>query len=143
MGEFVDEYKNGYGSYIWANGDRYIGQFLNDVRSGYGEYYYSNGDKYVGDHANDTANGIGIYYFADGDTYEGEMLNGQFHGRGKYVYSDGRVETGFWEYNVYVVSDNDKPKTNSTISSMKLCETLGFSKGTAEFRKCVLEVMKN
>jgi hypothetical protein len=26
---------------------------------------------------------------------------------------------------------------------MKLCETLGFSKGTAEFRKCVLEVMKN
>lgn len=136
-------FDNCYGMKDYDNGDQYIGDFQNNEKHGNGHYRYSNGDQYIGEFFEGVRTGHGQYFYSNGDTYEGEMLNGEFHGRGKYVYSDGRVETSVWEYNIYIISDNDKPKKNSTISSMELCETLGFSKGTAEFRKCVLEVMKN
>ena len=35
-GEYINDKKNGFGIYTFANGDYYKGNFLNDQRHGYG-----------------------------------------------------------------------------------------------------------
>lgn len=35
--------RHGEGTYIWKNGDKYVGNWENDKMSGYGEYTYANG----------------------------------------------------------------------------------------------------
>ena len=38
---------NGYGTYVWDEGDKYIGESKDNLFHGQGTYYYDNGDKYV------------------------------------------------------------------------------------------------
>ena len=40
--------KDGYGTLIFANCEKYIGEFRNNNFHGYGTYYFINGDKYEG-----------------------------------------------------------------------------------------------
>ena len=58
---------NGNGTYIYANGDRYVGTFVNSALEE-GTYVWTNGDEYSGTFA----------------------MNGSLTGRGKYLWSDGR-----------------------------------------------------
>ena len=39
---------NGYGVFIYFNGDRYEGQFVDNAKKGHGIYYYANGEIYEG-----------------------------------------------------------------------------------------------
>jgi len=41
---------NGYGTYRYENGDKYVGNFLNDERSGFGNYINKDGSKYEGNY---------------------------------------------------------------------------------------------
>lgn len=47
-GEYANDKKSGYGTYIWSSGNKYIGQYFDDLRHGYGEMYWSNGSFYKG-----------------------------------------------------------------------------------------------
>ena len=48
-GEWVDDMRNGFGSYYYVNGDVYKGNWLNHARHGSGEYTYAaNGVVYTG-----------------------------------------------------------------------------------------------
>lgn len=52
-GEFVDDRKEGVGTYIWGRGspwygERYSGDFLSDQRHGFGVYEWPSGDRYAG-----------------------------------------------------------------------------------------------
>ena len=40
--------KQGYGKYVWSDGDVYDGQWEGDLRNGEGTCTYSNGDIYAG-----------------------------------------------------------------------------------------------
>ena len=68
--------QNGFGTYIWANGDKYDGEWKNDKRNGYGTFTWANGYKYVGEWKNDKINGFGTYIWADGTKECGEYQNG-------------------------------------------------------------------
>ena len=57
----------GYGKYIYENGNYYIGQWLNDLRHGKGTLYYKNNTiKYEGDFVKDKYEGYGKYIWEDG-----------------------------------------------------------------------------
>jgi len=118
-GEWNDGLKQGEGTYVWENGDRYQGHFAADRPDGKGRYQFGNGDAYEGEVQAGVINGrgaysskngdvfegsfqagkphgVGVYRFASGDRYEGEMQAGTMQGNGRYVSKNGdRVEGPF------------------------------------------------
>lgn len=69
---------NGYGTYVYADGGRYIGPFKDSLSHGQGK---------------------AIYPQKDGTTYryEGMFERGKVQGRGTFTYADGRKIMGYWE----------------------------------------------
>ena len=52
-GEWVNDKHEGYGKFIYANGEYYIGEWKNALKHGKGTMYYSNKNiKYEGDWIN-------------------------------------------------------------------------------------------
>lgn len=112
--------KNGYGTYEWDNGTKYIGEFKDDLFHGKGIFYYNDGaiykgdfrkdkftgqatitwtsgHKYIGEVKNELMHGEGTYFYPDGDKYVGEFKKDHFHGKGSYYHTDGRIEKGTWK----------------------------------------------
>lgn len=58
------------------NGDSYEGQYMNDKKNGKGTYLWKNGSKYIGNFENDYRHGYGQMYWQDGKVYKGKWLNG-------------------------------------------------------------------
>lgn len=68
---------NGYGTYVYADGSRYIGPFKDSLSHGQGTAIYQKG-------------GVTT-------RYEGMFERGRVQGRGTYTYADGRKAMGYWE----------------------------------------------
>ena len=88
--------EHGQGTFVWDNGDKYVGSFAYRKFSGKGTYYYASGAKYIGEWQNDLKNGHGTMYFKNGNIYEGEWKNDKENGYGKETYSWGYYE-GQWK----------------------------------------------
>jgi hypothetical protein len=72
-GELIDgKILNGYGTFYFENGNKYIGQFKVNKMDGNGTLYLKNKDKYIGEFKNGKKNGKGIYVFSNGIKLEGE-----------------------------------------------------------------------
>ena len=95
VGAWENGKKSGQGTYTYVNGDKYIGKYKNNKINGQGTYTYVNGDKYVGKNKNDKRNGQGTYTFANGDKYVGEYRNGEYHGQGTYTDANGDKYVGY------------------------------------------------
>ncbi|KJU83405.1 MORN repeat protein [Candidatus Magnetobacterium bavaricum] len=87
---------NGYGTYSYSNGDKYVGEWKDSKRYGQGTYTLSNGSKYVGQWKDGEPHGQGTYTFSNGDKHVGQWKDGKRHGEGTYTFSDGRVLSGIW-----------------------------------------------
>jgi hypothetical protein len=68
----------GKGTYLFADGEKYVGDFKNGKYDGYGEITFANGQKYVGEWENDLQNGKGTYTYSDGRMLTGNWGNGSF-----------------------------------------------------------------
>ena len=66
----------------------YDGEWKEDTMDGYGVYLYSNGDKYEGFWSMGSQNGKGKYTFTDGRAYEGEWKMQKMHGTGSFFCLD-------------------------------------------------------
>ena len=66
---------NGYGTFKWTFGDKYVGGFKDNERHGQGTHTWVSGE-FVG------------------DKYVGEYKDGQPYGQGTWTYEDGRIEKG-------------------------------------------------
>ena len=62
---------NGYSTYTWPNGDKYVGEFKDGNFNGQCTYTYSNGDEYVGEWKDGKKNGEGTLIYTDGRTVRG------------------------------------------------------------------------
>ena len=96
-----EEYGNGQGTYIYPNGEKYVGNWTNGKYHGHGIYSWSNGNKYVGEWKGGNLNGQGTYTFGkgdfEGDKYEGEYKGGIPNGQGTYTSSNGEKYEGEWK----------------------------------------------
>ena len=91
----------GYGKYVWENGDAYIGNWKNGEQNGDGSYTFATGSKYTGGYKNGLRYGTGTYIWADGEKYTGQWMNDKQHGEGSYYKKDGTIQIGVWENGTY------------------------------------------
>ena len=68
-----------------------------DCANGYGTYVYDSGDKYVGESKNNLAHGQGTQTFANGNQYVGGFKNNERDGQGTYTFADGEIVRGIWK----------------------------------------------
>ena len=79
MGEFKDGLKHGRGKWKSSKNPQsnsYDGDYLNDKREGEGTFVWASGNVYRGAYRNDERNGFGTMEWTDGSTYEGIWVNG-------------------------------------------------------------------
>ena len=67
-----------FGSYTYANGDKYVGEFKDNKKHGQGTFTWGSGAKYVGEFKDGNYHGQGTYTFADGTIERGYYMNGEF-----------------------------------------------------------------
>ena len=72
----------------------YDGEWFRNEKNGFGTYSYSNGDRFVGTFRADLVDGEGLYNFKNRDSYNGQWEKGKMHGRGVYTYSNDTTFTG-------------------------------------------------
>ena len=61
---------NGFGTYQFPSGNKYVGNFRNRTREGQGTFFFSNGEQFTGQfHSNNYSSGT--YTFSSGATYTG------------------------------------------------------------------------
>ena len=126
VGEYKDNTRHGQGTATFASGNKYVGEFKDNKRHGQGTYTFANGDKYVGEHKNSLFHGQGTLTFANGDKYVGEHKNSLFHGQGTYTYANGKRLLGYFMNDEYVPD---------------ICEGMGLVKGTESFGNCVVRLI--
>merc|ERR1711907_776575 len=100
-GEYHNNLKEGMGTQIYKNGNKYIGMWHEDQRHGKGEYYVSVGNdelvkRYSGEWVNGMRHGRGMLFGKEESLYDGEWANNSRHGEGKQVYPNGDVYEGSW-----------------------------------------------
>jgi len=78
---------NGEGTYIWSNGDQYIGGWKNGNKHGKGTYTYALGYQYIGEFKNGKVHGQGTMSSPDGNPNPLEFKNGELIGAGEEVDS--------------------------------------------------------
>ena len=71
-----------------------------NCRNGTGTYVFPNGDRYTGTWISSRPHGKGVYQFASRERYEGEFRLGKFEGNGAMYYPDGAYYTGGWKNNL-------------------------------------------
>ena len=82
----------------YYNGDTYTGTRDGEGRrSGWGTLIWANGDRYDGEWSKDMPHGHGTLVWADGSRYEGNWVRGQRQGNGTYFSAKGYSITGKWK----------------------------------------------
>lgn len=84
-------------SFIFPNGDKYIGQFTDGMMTGHGTKAYSNGDIYVGQFKDGLRHGQGTFTLKDGDKYIGEWQSDIPNGKGEVIETNGEGLKGQWK----------------------------------------------
>jgi len=85
-GTIAHHKREGEGSMVYVDGQKYTGAWADGVRCGRGRMEYLNGDVYKGEWSHDTRHGQGTLYNADGDVYQGDWCEDQKHGQGTRFY---------------------------------------------------------
>ena len=108
VGEFKYDKRNGQGTLTFpdgmpmaSDGRKYVGEFKDDKRNGQGTFTFGNGEKYVGEFKNDEYNGQGVYYHPNGQRDVGQWKDGKKNGQGTIFFSDGKKYVGGFTRNSF------------------------------------------
>ena len=128
--------KNGYGTFISSDGDKYVGNWKSGLMNGYGTMTFANSAKYVGNWKSGSQNGYGTFTWSDGRKYVGNWKDDDFNGYGTYTYSNGRKYVGNWKsglqngYGTFTWSDGTKYVGNWKSGKRNGYGTETYSDGT-------------
>ena len=90
---------DGYGGYVWENGDFFAGFFKNSGPF-LGTYQFANFDYYIGMfNEKGQFHGQGRFFYSDLNTayYGGDFYNGNFEGKGYYEENKVEPKIGIWK----------------------------------------------
>ena len=97
---------NGYGTYLWPTGDKYIGQWKDGKKNGWGTLTCpdnSDFQKYVGEWKDDDFCGQGTLTYNDKKIFTGTLINGKKEGRGILYNANGTIEhKGKWSNDIFI-----------------------------------------
>ena len=96
QGSDDSKWNNCFGTYIWPDGEKYVGDWKDGQQSGQGSYIRANGNRYAGEFLKGKRNGQGTHTWADGDEYAGAWKDGEANGQGTYTWSSGSKHVGEW-----------------------------------------------
>lgn len=94
-GDWVDNLREGYGTYHWCNGSLYAGEWKADKREGFGTRSWPNGNKYIGEYKNHKRHGKGEFTFSNTSVFSGTFEDNKFV-HGTYTWPNGRIYNGDW-----------------------------------------------
>jgi len=104
-GDWKDNKKHGYGTFISSSGTKYEGDWEENKRTGKGTLWVkeeNGGSKsflrkvYRGSWLDNKKHGLGTYFFTSGDRYEGMFKFDKRHGEGALFCANGDVYRGGW-----------------------------------------------
>jgi len=99
-GQWSENFKEGFGVQINADGTKYEGEWKAGKRDGRGTLWIKKQKKYVkqyaGEWSADKREGSGFYYYENGDVYRGDWLKNKRSGHGLMEYANGDVFDGAW-----------------------------------------------
>ena len=121
-------FHNCFGTYTFANGEKYVGEFKDDKKHGQGTHTWPDGKKYVGEWKDGKKHGQGTST-TDGSRYVGEFKDGKLHGKGTLT---SPVIGGSW--NGYFMNNEYVPN---------ICADMGLREGTPQHGQCVLNLMES
>lgn len=87
---------NGYGTYSWANGQKYIGEFRKGRFHGLGRMFLPEGQEYSGYYKNGMRHGRGIHKWPSGEYYDGEWHANAQSGWGEQIFPNGQRHEGYY-----------------------------------------------
>ena len=114
----------GQGTFVWANGNKYIGKVFKGKRDGSGIMMFGEHDRlgmrsYSGYWVNDVPSGEGSMVMTNGEFYIGEISNGKKNGNGTLTFAkdDERLSyTGDWTFDEMTGQGTMIWKNNDTYS---------------------------
>ena len=131
-------WKNCFGTYNWASGNKYVGEHKNGMAHGQGIVTFANGNKYVGQFKDGKGNGQGTFTFADGSKWVGEWENDNLNGYAITYKSDGSVDQeGIFKKSVFQYAQ----KKSKLEKHKDFCKEIGFTPKTKKFGDCILKLM--
>jgi len=86
--------KRGNNTFLFPNGNRYIGEYKGTQMHGRGEFFWTNGNIYKGEYKNGMRHGLGVLTFYNGSSYSGEWKSGYMEGSGVYTWTNGNKYSG-------------------------------------------------
>jgi hypothetical protein len=105
-GRFMDgQPADGFGTMLYANGNRYDGEYQNGRRNGCGTFTFKNGRRYVGEFKEDLFSGRGSWFLENGDRYIGQFEYNKCNGEGVFIFADGTSQSGVWQQGRLVGGD--------------------------------------
>ncbi len=148
QGAWKDGKKHGPGIYLYLadnefKGDTYVGEYMNDIKNGQGTYIWKDGFKYTGNWLDNNQDGQGIYIYPDGSKELGEFKNGLLNGFAIRYNADGSItQEGIFKDDEFLHAKTSEKKEPSKLDKYKsTCEELGFTPGTEKFGDCVIKLM--
>tara|TARA_B100000768_G_scaffold6389_1_gene7379 strand:+ start:1508 stop:1933 length:426 start_codon:yes stop_codon:yes gene_type:complete len=109
--------ENGYGTYIWRDGDtdssswivgdKYIGSFKNGKMHGQGKHISTNGEIYIGSYLFGLRSGYGFLTYTDGSSYTGFFKNDLLHGKGIFIDKKGESKKALFSNNKIIKTNLD------------------------------------
>ena len=123
-------FHNCFGTYTFANGNKYVGEFKDNKYNGQGTYTYASGNKYVGEFKDDKYNGQGIFTWANGDKYVGEFRDDKRNGQGTFTFSNGTVKEGIWKDDKFQYAQKLSPSAPKVTTPNKKTEIISASSGS-------------
>ncbi len=96
VGEWRNNMRNGEGTNIWPTGERYDGNWKYDLRHGLGVNILATGERYEGNYKDDKRYGLGVNILPTGERYEGNFKDDKRYGRGINIWPDGEKHVGEW-----------------------------------------------
>ncbi|AET02320.2 putative 1-phosphatidylinositol-4-phosphate 5-kinase [Medicago truncatula] len=131
VGEWLKGNITGKGRFSWPSGATYEGDFKNCFMDGKGTYIGSNGDTYKGFWVMDMKNGKGTQSYCNGDFYDGEWKKGLQNGHGRYQWKNGNHYIGQWRNGLF---DGNGTLMWQNGNRYDGCWEEGFPKGNGTFR---------